>query len=110
MTSLAALGDSVSQVSSALGGVRLFVGTVVRTVPATSDSVRVWTGSEFKSSFGKDFSATSDVVVFMNADVSANDAHVEGSQYYRGDIYANVNKTRSADANIRLNYIVALGD
>lgn len=87
---------------------KLLFGSVVRVVPATADSVRVWTGSEFKSSFGKDFSATSDVVVFMNADATANDVHVEGSQYYRGDIYANVNKTRSADASVRLGYIVAL--
>lgn len=110
VTSLATLGESVSQVSSALGGARLFVGSTVRTVPATADSVRVWTGSEFKSSFGEDFSASSDVVVFMNGDAYANDVHVDGSQHYHGDIYANLNKTRASAATIRLNYIVALGD
>ncbi|MFR3998457.1 MAG: hypothetical protein ACLTZW_05850 [Paratractidigestivibacter faecalis] len=89
---------------------RLFVGTAVRTVPATADSVRVWTGSEFKSSFGRDFSASSDVVVFMNGDAFANDVHVDGSQHYQGNIYANLNKTRASGASIRLNYIVALGD
>ena len=89
---------------------RLFVGTAVRTVPATVDSVRVWTGSEFKSSFGRDFSASSDVVVFMNGDAFANDVHVDGSQHYQGNIYANLNKTRASGASIRLNYIVALGD
>ena len=109
-STLKTLGDSVSQVSAALNGVRLFVGTAVRTVPATADSVRVWTGSEFKSSFGRDFSASSDVVVFMNGDAFANDVHVDGSQHCQGNIYANLNKTRASGASIRLNYIVALGD
>lgn len=108
VASLATLGDSVSQVSAALNGVRLSVGTITRIVPATANSVRVWTVSEFKSSFGRDFSPTSDVVVFMNGDGNANDVHVDGSQYYSGDIYANLNKTRTAAADIRLNYIVAL--
>ena len=77
-------------------------------MPATADSVSVWTQNQFVSLFGKTFSTLSDAVVFMNGDAFANDAHVEGSQYYNGTIFANMNKTYNKDMKIRLNYIVAL--
>ena len=107
-STLKTLGDSVSQVSSALGGVRLFVGTVVRTVPATADSVCVWTGSEFKSAFGKTFKNATDSVFFMNADGRANSVHVTGSTYINGDVYATLNRSQASNASTRLNYILAM--
>lgn len=99
--------DSGAYVRSAKA-CQLFFGSIVRTVPSGTDSVRVWTGAEFKDAFGQDFSAGSDAVAFMNGDAAANDVHVEGSQYVSGDIYANLNKARGADAAIRINYIVAV--
>lgn len=47
---------------------------------------------------------------FLNGDAVANDAHVEGSSYVSSDksVYAVLNKSRSANMNIRLNYLVVL--
>ena len=86
----------------------LHVGTCLATIPATADSVGVWTDSQFKSLFGRSFSTLSDTVVFMNGDAFANDVHVEGSQYYKGTIFANMNKTNNKLMTVRLNYIVVL--
>lgn len=108
VTSLASLGDSVSQVARALGGVRLFVGSEVAVVYANTDSVKVWSKDDFSKKFGRAFNAATDVVVFMNGDGHANDAHVDGSTFNDNSVYAVLNKKASVAASIRLNYIIAL--
>lgn len=90
---------------------RLFTGSVVRTVGAGTDSVRVFPDDQFKSLFGRSISTSSgDFVGFLNGDAVANDVHVEGSSYVSSDksVYAVLNKSRSANMNIRLNYLVVL--
>lgn len=89
---------------------KLFTGSVVRTVGAGADSVRVWSSSEFSSEFGRAFSATKDYIGFANGDAVANDVHIQGSSYMSTDagIYAVFNKSRPADASIRINYLVVL--
>lgn len=90
---------------------RLFTGSVVRTVGAGSDSVRVFTDSQFKDRFGRSVSISGgDFVGFFNGDAVANDAHVEGSSYVSSDksVYAVLDSSRPANASIRFNYLVVL--
>lgn len=90
---------------------RLFTGSAVRTVGAGADSVRVFTDTQFKDLFGRSISTSEgDFVGFLNGDAVANDAHVEGSSYVSSDksVYAVLNKSRSPNMNIRLNYLVVL--
>ena len=51
-----------------------------------------------------------DFVGFFNGDAVANDAHVEGSSYVSSDnsVYAVLDRSRPANASIRLNYLVVL--
>lgn len=89
----------------------MFAGSKVVTVGAGADSVMVWSRNYFANKFGKNFnSSDGDVVVFMNGDGIANSAHVDGSTYVGGDIYAVLDRSSSANANLRVNYIVALGE
>lgn len=88
---------------------RLFTGSVVRTVGAGSDSVRVFTDDQFKGLFGRSISTSGgDFVGFLNGDAVANDAHVEGSSYVSSDrsVYAVLDRSMTANASIRLNYLV----
>ena len=90
---------------------RLFTGSVVRTVGAGSDSVKVFTDAKFKSLFGRSIGISGgDFVGFFNGDAVANDAHVEGSSYVSSDnaVYAVLDSSRPANASIRLNYLVVL--
>lgn len=90
---------------------KLFTGSVVRTVGAGSDSVKVFTDAQFKSLFGRSINiGGGDFVGFSNGDAVANDAHVDGSSYVSSDksVYAVLNKSRSANMDIRLNCLVVL--
>lgn len=89
---------------------KLFTGSVVRTVGAGADSVRVWSSSEFSSEFGRAFEAPKDYVGFANGDAVANDVHIQGASYVNTDagVYAVFNKSRPANASVRLNYLVVL--
>lgn len=87
---------------------RLFVGTNVVTVYAGGDSALVWTKSQFVSTFGKKFNSSRDSVYFMNGDAAANDVHVDGASFVSGSIYATINKKMSVNAQLRVNYIIAM--
>lgn len=89
---------------------RLFTGSVVRTVGAGCDSVLVWSSPEFSSKFGRAFEAGRDYVGFANGDAVTNDVHIQGASYVSTDagIYAVLNKSRPANASVRLNYLVVL--
>lgn len=83
----------------------------MRTVGAGSDSVRVFTDDQFKGLFGRSISTSGgDFVGFLNGDAVANNAHVEGSSYVSSDrsVYAVLDRSRTANASIRLNYLVVL--
>lgn len=90
---------------------RLFTGSVVRTVGAGADSVNVFNDAQFKSLFGRSISVSGgDFVGFFNGDAVANSTHVEGSSYVSSNnsVYAVFDRSRSANASIRLNYLVVL--
>lgn len=102
--------DNASYVKSDGRPMKVFTGSVVRTVGAGADSVRVWSSSEFSSEFGRAFEAPKDYVGFANGDAVANDVHIQGASYVSTDagVYAVFNKSRPANASVRLNYLVVL--
>lgn len=68
----------------------------------------MWANPKFAAAFGHAFDPGSgDVALFMNGDAQANDSHVEGSSYVAGDgVYAVLDRRKSADATIRIQYLV----
>ena len=70
----------------------------------------LFSASEFESTFGRAFSASTDCVVPMNGDLGATGAHIDGCAYgtdRRGTgVFATFNQ--SVPAEIRVNYIVVL--
>ena len=94
---------------TANGGVRLFVGSKVTSTVVSANSIPVWTKSQFKSAFGREFNNARDAALFMNGDATANDAHIDGSAYTGdGTVYATLGNNVTASKAIRINYVVLL--
>lgn len=106
--------DDSSYVKSDGRPMKVFTGSVVRTVSAGGDSVIVFTNSDFVSKFGRPIvyeGEHADSVSFCNGDAAANDAHIEGSSIMKStrDVYAVLNKNITQNKEIRVNFIVVLG-
>ena len=96
---------SVTLLTPKPGG-QLFSGSIVNTNPA-NDSLRIISAADMAGTFGRQFDATKDVCMAMNADGSANDAHVTGCTWIDGDgLYAVFDRTVSKD--IRVNWMLFL--
>ena len=87
---------------------KIFTGSIVKT-GAGDNAVQVWSIESFRGTFGKVFSPTAgDIVVFMNGDAGGSDAHIEGSTYTSGGLYAVLDRTVSTSTNIRINFLIVL--
>lgn len=85
---------------------KLFFGTKV--VSSSGDEARLWTPSEFESEFGREFSASKDVVLVMNGDGTANGGYLKSAYYSSAS--RNIWVKGGGDGALRVNYLVALGD
>ena len=96
---------SVTLLTPKPGG-QLFSGSVVNANPA-NNALRIISAADMAGTFGRQFDATKDVCMAMNADGSANDAHVTGCTWIDGDgMYAIFDRTVSKD--IRVNWMLFL--
>lgn len=110
---LASLGDSVSQTAAMVPG-RMFVGSVVSTVDTSSTAsgheARLFTKEEFTANFGRPFDQSKDYVGVMNADGAATGAYLDSAtRFASGNIWVGVPGGENG-VQIRLNYLVVLGD
>ena len=84
---------------------KLFFGTKV--VSSSGGEALLFSPSEFRSLFGREFSASSDVVLVMNGDGTANGGYLK-SAYYSSASH-NIWVAGGEDNALRVNYLVALG-
>lgn len=110
---LEAVYATQAQLASYVPG-KIFVGTVVTTVDSSSTAsgheARLFTESEFKANFGREFNLSKDYVGVMNADSAAFSGYVESAGYFSsGNIWVGVPSGTNGN-RIRLNYLVVLGD
>lgn len=96
--------DSVSQISK---NPKVYVGTKVLNRWGSAGQLKVFTPSEFSTSFGGDFgSNTYDCVLVMNGDGNANGVYLSGAAYWSGDGIWVKTLSGSGSGNIRINYVV----
>lgn len=94
---------SVTLLTPKPGG-RIFSGSVVNTNP-NNNALRIIPASSMEGTFGGMFDASKDACMAMNADGSANDAHVTGCTWIDGDgLYAVFDRIVSKD--IRVNWML----
>lgn len=87
-------------------GGQLFSGSVVNTNPA-NNALRIISAADMPGKFGRQFDATKDMCMAMNADGGANEAHVTGCTWIDGDgMYAVFDRIVSKD--IRVNWMLFL--
>ena len=86
---------------------KLFFGTKV--VSSSGGESLLFSPSEFRSLFGREFSFSSDVVLVMNGDGTANGGFLK-SAYYSSTSHNIWVAGGEDNNNLRVNYLVALGD
>ena len=93
----------------------MFVGSVVRTIQhstttGASQEAFVFSGVDFKNTFGRSFDPSKDYVGVMNGDGDADNYYLTSVTYWghSGNLWVGV---PGGNGNtIRLNYIVVLGN
>ena len=68
----------------------------------------LFTGNEFKSTFGREFNAAYDSISVMNGDGKANNTTVFGVTYYSSDKTLVVALSNKGSGSFRINYTVVL--
>ena len=88
---------------------KIYTGSIV-TKGAGDTAVLLWGTAAFKNAFGKTFTPSEgDIAVFMNGDASnGTDAHIDGSTYTSGGLYAVFDREVSTTMNVRVNYLIVL--
>lgn len=87
-------------------GARIYAGSTVADMSSNANnSLRLMTPEDITKNFGRAFDYTKDVCMAMNADGSANDAHVTGCTWIAGDgLYATFD--RMVSFWIRINWML----
>lgn len=75
-------------------------------VNTTESWVILFTGLQFKSTFGRAFNNSCDSISVMNGDAKANNVTVLGVSYYPSDLNLVVALSEKGKGNFRLNYTV----
>ena len=94
---------SVTLLTPKPGG-QIFSGSVVNTNPA-NNALRIISAADMAGTFGRQFDATKDVCMAMNADGSVHGAHVTGCMWVPNDgLYATFDRVVSGW--IRINWLL----
>lgn len=102
---IASLRDSVSQTAAKVPG-HVYAGTKI--ITSSGGDARLFTADEFKSVFGREFSASTDYIGVMNADGTANGSYLTTAYYSSASRNLWVNGGN--DGALRVNYLVFLAD